>query len=162
MKLSNRSAKEKLKLDQMMRVLFRLSKRLTIQLINGLFDEHFSNEEVVSIHYGNSEFVMDKYDSIVGDLFLKLVTARGTFQYHVEFQTLNDQSMAIRMFRYGFEKAVELASGTEDGKGSKGTPLLAFPRQIVIFLEENEAVGDELAFRLLLPDGLETINKPRR
>ncbi|XID93437.1 hypothetical protein ACF3MZ_02570 [Paenibacillaceae bacterium WGS1546] len=157
MKLSDRDAREKLKLDQMMRVLFRLSKRLTVQLINGLFGERFANEEVKSIHYGNAEFITDGYDRIVGDLFLKLVTARGTFHYHVEFQTLNDQSMVIRMFRYGFEKAVELASGTEDSRGRKGMPLIAFPRQIVIFLEENEAVGDELSFRLLLPDGLETV-----
>ncbi|OXS55541.1 hypothetical protein B1A99_22730 [Cohnella sp. CIP 111063] len=159
MKRSDRSVKEKLKLDQMMRVLFRLSKRLTVQLVNGLFGEQFANEEVKSIHYGNAEFIMDGYDRIVGDLFLKLVTVRGTFQYHVEFQTLNDQSMVIRMFRYGFEKAVEVAAGTDDGSGGgrNGMALLAFPRQIVIFLEENEAVGDELAFRLLLPSGVETV-----
>jgi hypothetical protein len=96
---------------------------------------------------------LDEYERIVGDLFLKLDTRRGLFQYHVEFQTLNDQSMVIRMFRYGFEKALELAEGSADN----GLPLLAFPRQIVIFLEENEAIGEELAFRMRLPDGTETV-----
>ncbi len=154
MKPSDRGNKERLKLDQMLRVLFRLSKRLTVQLVNGLFGEQFASEEVQSIHYGNSEFVTDAYDRIVGDLFLKLTTVRGTYHYHVELQTLNDQSMIIRMFRYGFEKAVELAVGVEEDNEPQ---LLAFPRQIVIFLEENEAIGDELAFRLRLPNGSETV-----
>lgn len=153
MKVTDRRKKEKLKLDQMMRVLFRLSKRLTVQLISGLFGEQFTTEDVKSIHYGNAEFILDEYERIVGDLFLKLDTRRGLFQYHVEFQMLNDQSMVIRMFRYGFEKALELATGSEDN----GLPLLAFPRQIVIFLEENEAIGEELAFRMRLPDGTETV-----
>ncbi len=153
MKLSDRRKKEKLKLDQMMRVLFRLSKRLTVQLINGLFVERFATGDVKAIHYGNAEFILDEYERIVGDLFLKLDTRRGLFHYHVEFQTLNDQSMVIRMFRYGFEKALELAAGREDN----GLPLLAFPKQIVIFLEENEAIGEELAFRMRLPDGTETV-----
>ncbi|XID95100.1 hypothetical protein ACF3MZ_11540 [Paenibacillaceae bacterium WGS1546] len=40
-----------------------------------------------------------------------LLRFAAPFHYHVEFQTLNGQSMVIRMFRYGFEKAVELAAG---------------------------------------------------
>jgi hypothetical protein len=46
MKVTDRRKKEKLKLDQMMRVLFRLSKRLTVQLISGLFGEQFATEDV--------------------------------------------------------------------------------------------------------------------
>ncbi|MFC5401420.1 Rpn family recombination-promoting nuclease/putative transposase [Cohnella soli] len=153
MKATDRRKKEKLKLDQMMRVLFRLSKRLTIQLINGLFGENFASSDVEAIHYGNAEFVLDEYERIIGDLFMKLDTLRGPVHYHVEFQTLNDQSMVIRMFRYGFEKALEVSAG----EAEDGVPLVIFPKQIVIFLEENEAISDELLFRMRMPDGTETV-----
>lgn len=155
MKATDRRKKEKLKLDQMMRVLFRLSKRQTVQLINGLFGESFASADVKAIYYGNAEFISDEYERIVGDLFMKLDTRRGSVHYHVEFQTLNDQSMVIRMFRYGFEKALELAAGDAED----GVPLVIFPKQIVIFLEENEAIGDELLFRMRMPDGGETVYK---
>ncbi|WP_372634885.1 hypothetical protein [Cohnella sp.] len=154
MKTKDRQEKERLKLDQMMSVLFRLSKRLRLQLINGLFGESFTGAEVKAIHYSNSKFVdSDEFNRIIGDLFMKLDTVRGAFHYHVEFQTLNDRSMVIRMFRYGFEKALELAGG----KAEDGVQLVAFPKQIVIFLEENKAIGDELRFRMRLPDGTETM-----
>jgi len=58
--------------------------------------------------------------------------------------------MAIRMFRYGFEKAVEIA-----GDESNEEIILYYPKQLVIFLEENKNVKDELYFRLRLPDGQE-------
>ncbi|MFC5404516.1 Rpn family recombination-promoting nuclease/putative transposase [Cohnella soli] len=155
MKATDRRKKEKLKLDQMMRVLFRLSKRLTVQLINGLFGESFADTDVKAIHYGNAEFISDEYERIVGDLFMKLDTRLGPVHYHVEFQTMNDQSMVIRMFRYGFEKALEVAAG----EAEDGVPLVIFPKQIVIFLEENEAIGDELLFRMRMPDGTEMVYK---
>ncbi len=149
----NRHEKGRLKLDQMMSVLFRLSKRLRLQLINGLFGEHFAITDVKTIHYGNAKFDSDVYNRIIGDLFMKLRTNRGAFHYHVEFQTLNDRTMIIRMFRYGFEKALELA----EGEAEDGVQLIVFPKQIVIFLEENKAIGDELSFRIRLPDGTETM-----
>jgi len=145
--------KERLKLDQMMSVLFRLSKQLQLQLLNGLFDENFTRADVKSIHYGNAKFDSDDYNRIIGDLFMKLDTIRGVFHYHVEFQTLNSRSMVIRMFRYGFEKALELA----EGKAEDGVQLVAFPKQLVIFLEQNKAIGDELRVRLRLPDETETM-----
>ena len=99
---------EKLKLDQVMKVLFKLSKKVTLNMINRLFDENFTSEEVV-IQYENSEFIQDDFDRIIGDIFITIKKNRQEFRYHIEFQTLNDSSMVIRMFRYGFEKAVEVA-----------------------------------------------------
>jgi len=138
----------KLKLDQIMRVLFRLSKQTTLNMINRLFDEGFTSEEV-EVHYGNSEFIQDNYDRIMGDLFIALRKSKQVFRYHIEFQTLNDSSMVIRMFRYGFEKAIELA-GSKDADQSI---ILEFPRQLVIFLEENKKIQDPLTMMLRLPNG---------
>ncbi|MDI6602228.1 MAG: hypothetical protein QME46_10720, partial [Thermoanaerobacteraceae bacterium] len=83
-------------------------------------------------------------------LFINVYTKEHVYRYHVEFQTLNDTSMVIRMFRYGFEKAKEISdvSGEEEIK-------LEFPKQLVIFLEENENISDHLSMTLVLPDGQE-------
>ncbi len=35
--------------------------------------------------------------------------------------------------------------------------MIVFPKQIVIFLEENNAIGDELSFRIRLPGGTEVM-----
>jgi hypothetical protein len=67
----------------------------------------------------------------------------------IALKVKNDTSMVIRMFRYGFEKAVEL-SGTAD---TNPHIILEFPRQLVIFLEENDNIEDALTISLRLPSG---------
>jgi len=147
--MSKDVAKEKIKLDQMMKVLFKLSKRVMVNLLNALFNEDYDYTKV-SIEYSNSEFVDDDFDRLYGDIFITVRTENKSFSYHIEFQTLNDNSMAIRMFRYGFEKAVERA-----GDSTNEEITLYYPKQLVIFLEENKNVKDELYFKLRLPDGQE-------
>ncbi|TZE80254.1 hypothetical protein [Calorimonas adulescens] len=110
-----------------MKVLFKLSKKVTINLLNALFDEKFVSNEV-TIEYSNSEFIDDDYERIIGDLFINVYTKDHVYRYHIEFQTLNDASMVIRMFRYGFEKAKEI-SGVSEYKEIR----LEFPKQLVIF-----------------------------
>jgi len=157
--------KEQLKLDQMLRLLFKLSKRSTIDLINGLFGDSFKYEDVLALHYSNVEMIADDLSRLVGDFHVKLITTTGTCRFHVEFQTLNDQTMAIRMFRYGFDMALEEAAATEEAANEKQDassrearlPLIAFPRQVVLFLEENDAIGEAVAFRLRLPDEQEIV-----
>lgn len=144
--MSKDITKEKIKLDQMMKVLFKLSKKVMINLLNGLFDENYDYKKV-SMEYSNSEFVDDDFERLYGDVFITIRTDNKSFSYHIEFQTLNDNSMAIRMFRYGFEKAVEKC-GDEVGDEM----ILHYPRQLVIFLEENKNIKDELYFKLRLPD----------
>lgn len=143
--MSKIATKEKIKLDQIMKVLFKLSKKVMINLLNGLFDENYDYRKV-SIEYSNSEFVDDDFERLFGDMFITVRANESTFSYHIEFQTLNDNSMAIRMFRYGFEKAVERAGYEENEEIT-----LFYPKQLVIFLEENKNIKDEIYFKLRLP-----------
>jgi len=139
-------SKEKIKLDQMMKVLFKLSKKVMVNLLNGLFNEDYDYNKV-SLEYSNSEFIDDDFGRLYGDVFITIRTDNKSFSYHIEFQTLNDNSMAIRMFRYGFEKAVE-----QCGDDINTETILYYPKQLVIFLEENKNIRDELYFKLKLPD----------
>ncbi|MDP4180660.1 MAG: hypothetical protein Q8942_06180 [Bacillota bacterium] len=141
--------KEKVKLDQLMKVMFKLSKKVTINLLNGLFEENY-NPRDVTIQYTNNEFVLDSLEKIYGDMFIRVQSKSKVITYHIEFQTQNDKYMSVRMFRYGFEKATETFNdcGQEEIK-------LDFPKQLVIFLEENSNIKDSISFILKMPDGSE-------
>ncbi len=107
-----RPRRERIKLDKIMQVLFKLSKHLTSE---------------VEVIYCNSEFVSSDFERIIGDLFITIASKHKTNHYHLEFQTLNDQTMVIRMFRYGLEKALEHARLTDIFMNESHTkPILIF------------------------------------
>lgn len=140
---------KRIKLDQIMKVLFRLSDRLTIELINYLFDEQFT-VETATIHETNTESFDDGYDRIIADLCVVVTTNRQTYRYHIEFQTNNDTLMAVRMFRYGFESAMNQLKVESH---HEVPPLIKFPRQLVIYIEKNRNIRDQLSLNLQLPNG---------
>ncbi|WP_135548253.1 RpnC/YadD family protein [Paenibacillus cymbidii] len=138
-----------IRLDQAMRQLFRLSRKVTLRLLNGLFDETFAEAEVTDIHYEDNRFTTREGQQLQGDLFLAVQTHDRIYRYHVEFQTLHDRTMAIRMFRYGMEKALQAPHSAE-------TELtLEYPAQRVIVLEENGNIPDSLSLLLKFGDGLQ-------
>lgn len=139
--------KEKIKLDQMMKIMFKLSKKVTVNLLNALFDEDYDYKKV-NISYGNSEFLLDNLKKIQADMFITVQSEKRSVNYHIEFQTQNDKAMAIRMFRYGFEKALELVCNQEGEE-----IILDFPKQLVIYLEENQNIKDVIVLKIRKPDG---------
>ena len=96
------------KLDEILKSLFTVSKKVLIKMMNSIFKENF-DEENTEITFENNEFIVQEYDIIRGDLFLRLSKDSKPYHYHIELQTKNDSSMIIRMFEYGFNKAKELA-----------------------------------------------------
>lgn len=139
--------KEKIKLDQMMKIMFKLSKKVTVNLLNALFDENYDYKKV-KIEYGNGEFLLNNLKRIQADMFITVQSEKRSVNYHIEFQTQNDKAMAIRMFRYGFEKALELACNQEGEE-----IILDFPKQLVIYLEENQNIKDVIVLQIRKPDG---------
>ena len=98
---------EKVKLDEILKFLFNSSEKVLVKLLNSIFDEDF-NEDEVSVTITNSEFVEDTLEILRGDMFFKIFDkSNDDFEkhktnYHLEFQTKNDNTMIIRMFEYGF------------------------------------------------------------
>ncbi|MBZ9633429.1 hypothetical protein [Clostridium sp. FP1] len=141
--------KEHVKLDEVLKSLFSTSHKVLLEFLNSIFDENYCSEEV-EILVGNGEFSLENsnYDFIRGDLFLNLLTNKETSaNYHIEFQTKNDTTMAIRMFEYGFNKARELSNTNKN--------VFYFPKQLVIFVEENSNIEDELKLKIVFPNGKE-------
>ena len=110
---------EKVKLDEILKFLFNSSEKVLVKLLNSMFDENFKEDEV-SVTITNSEFVEDTLEILRGDMFFKIFDkANKDFEkhkmnYHLEFQTKNDNTMIIRMFEYGFRKGKENANEGKD------------------------------------------------
>lgn len=107
----------RVKLDEVLKSLFNVSKKVLIEMMNSLFHENYDIDST-EITFQNNEFVTDDYDIIRGDLFLKISNNNKPYHYHIELQTKNDKTMVIRMFEYGFKKAKELSRCEADNKES--------------------------------------------
>ncbi|WP_270940583.1 hypothetical protein [Romboutsia lituseburensis] len=63
------NSKEKVKLDEVLKFLFSTSHKVLINLLNGIFNETF-NEDEVDLTVSNNEFIEDTLGVIRGDMFL--------------------------------------------------------------------------------------------
>lgn len=137
---------EKVKLDEVLKFLFSTSKKVLVNLLNGIFEENFNSDEV-QLSVSNNEFIMDTFDMLRGDVFFDILNNEyEKVSYHLEFQTRNDSTMVIRMFEYGLKKDKEQAGNKDNFK------TIYFPKQKVIFFEENKNIDDIIKLRILLPD----------
>lgn len=141
--------KEKVKLDEVLKFLFSTSKNVLIKLLNGVFDESFKLDEV-NITVSNNEFIEDDLGVLRGDMFFDITKCNDyKISYHIEFQTKNDNTMVVRMFEYGFKKGKE--QSFDDGE----IRTIYFPKQKVIFFEENKNIKDKLQLKIVFPSGVD-------
>lgn len=146
-----KNTKEKVKLDEILKFLFSTSNKVLINLLNAIFDEDFKEDEV-DLTVSNNEFIEDTLGVIRGDMFFDILKKdNNKVSYHLEFQTKNDNTMVVRMFEYGFKK------GKESSKVDDTIKTIYFPKQKVIFFEENKNIGDLLNLKIVFPDNKEVI-----
>ena len=141
---------EPVKLDVILKYLFSMSDRVLINLLNGVFNENFREDEV-TISKNDSEFIDHNMNVIRGDMFIGLNKKRAN--YHIEFQTRNDSTMIIRMFEYGFQ------SVRDEVEHEDNITTIYMPKQKVIFFEENRNIEDILKMRIVLQDSTEIVYK---
>ena len=154
MNTNNNPSKARVKLDEIVKSLFTVSRKVLILLMNGLFNENYDIEST-EITIGNNEFISNNFDTITGDLFVKILEEnKKPFHYHIEIQTKNDTTMVIRAFEYAFQKAKEL-SKYEYSNSNNDEIVIIIPKQIVIFIEQNNRIKDELKMKIIFPDGKE-------
>ncbi|MGQ9824746.1 MAG: DUF4351 domain-containing protein [Desulfotomaculales bacterium] len=135
-----------IKMDELIKRLFHLSKKPLLNVLNALYDDNLA--ETAQVSYGSTEFIRDDLVKSTADMFIEVSSDKTTYRYHIEFQTTYDKNIIIRMFRYGFEKAKELLDLSDLTK-----PLeMEFPDPRVIFIEENEKIPDVLQLRIKIPN----------
>ena len=141
--------RESVKLDEIMRLLFDMSKETLVNMLNGLFGETF-DPAAVDITKDNAKFVNEQLEIIEGDLFLRVIEPGvPPHLFHIEFQTGEDDTMAIRVLRYDINKAAEnqLLSGNKDEF------ILYMPQSLVIHIEAHQSIPDEYKAVIVFADG---------
>lgn len=113
---------------------------LAVPLINEVF--HTSYPEDVKITQLRNEH-QQKDGEIITDSCLLI----GKKMYHIECQSTDDTTMAIRMIEYDFAIAVENAE--KQGQRYR----IEFPRSCVLFLRSSGNTPDYLEADVIFPDG---------
>lgn len=134
----NNVNRPKVKADEALKKLFSLSKRPTLDLLNGLFNEQFK-PETTEIFPKNTEYVSADLSVIFADWLMTVQEGDVSKQFHIEFQITNPASMIVRMFEYGFHAARDSSLTT----GQKVT--LRYPRQLVLYLERDQSVAEDIS-----------------
>jgi hypothetical protein len=81
-------------------------------------------------------------------MYIRVVDKENIYEYEIEFQTIYEDSMAIRMFRYGFERAVKIADYSSIKEGRLKIKL---PEPYLIVLEEDKNVQENIFLEIEIP-----------
>ena len=79
--MSKEGDENRVKLDEVLKSLFNVSKKVLIEMMNSLFHENYDIDST-EITFENNEFVTDDYDKIRGYLFLKISNDKKPYHYH--------------------------------------------------------------------------------
>ena len=126
--------------DDVFRTMLEKMTQLVIPLINEVFHTSYrEDEEIVQLR--NEQQLEDR--EIITDARLRIRDK----VYHIECQSTDDVTMAIRMVEYDFEIALE--SGWRIGRKYH----IEFPRSCVVYLRHGKNTPDFLEVEMVLPDG---------
>ena len=126
--------------DDVFRTIVEKMTYLVVPLINEVFHTSYP-EDVKIVHLRNEHQLED------GELITDAQFLIGDKVYHIECQSTDDTTMAIRMFEYDF--AIAMESRWRAGRKF----YVEFPRSCVIYLRSTKNTPDVEEVELLLPDG---------
>ena len=126
--------------DDVFRTMIEKMPYLAVPLINEVF--HTSYPQDVPIIQLRNEHRQENGE-IITDSCLKI----GDKLYHIECQSTDDTTMAIRMIEYDFSIAVENAH--KQGRRYR----MDFPRSCVLYLRSGNNMPDFLGVEMALADG---------
>ncbi|KZL88577.1 hypothetical protein [Clostridium magnum] len=144
--------KFQLQMDKILKRLFTLKNTTPIiDFLNAAYNDNISYE--AKLYYADKEInnynkKISRYISFYADMYIKVIDGEKIYEYEIEFQTVYENSMAIRMFRYGFERAVKFAdySSIKEGKIK-----IKLPEPYLIVLEENKDIPDDIYLEIEIP-----------
>ena len=126
--------------DDVFRTMLEKMTQLVIPLINEVFHTSYrEDEEIVQLR--NEQQLEDR--EIITDARLRIRDK----VYHIECQSTDEVTMAIRMVEYDFEIALE--SGWRIGRKYH----IEFPKSCVVYLRHGKNTPDVLEVEMVLPDG---------
>ena len=126
--------------DDVFRTMVQKMPQLLIPLINEVFQTDYSQHEKFKQLRNEHE---EEFGKIITD---SIILIRNK-TYHIECQSVDDTTMAIRMVEYDFAIALEQVS--KSGRIYE----MNFPESCVLYLRCSNATPDELNVKVNLPNG---------
>lgn len=142
-----------LQMDKIMKRLFMLeNKGPIIDFLNAIYGDNIGYD--AKFTYGNREINnisegVSKYISYYADMFIKVEDKEKIYEYALEFQTVFENDMAIRIFRYSFEKAARNIINLK----LKNYTEITLPEPYLIVLEEEKDLEDYITLKINVPKG---------
>ena len=140
-----------IQLDKIMKRLFTIqNKKPIIDFLNAIYNDNLSDDTIIT--YLNNEittqdsFEKTIFESLYSDIRIKANDNSREFQYSIEFQTKEDKSIAIRLFKYSFNLAIQ------DIQKYENKIVINLPKPYVIVLEESRDVPDKYEFIMRLDE----------
>jgi hypothetical protein len=142
--------RERIRLDETVKLLFEVSKDLLVKTLNALFHENFDPDSV-EVDKTATEYPTNDLDIIRADLFIKITEDKPN-HFHIEVETEPNDKIAVRAFEYDIIKAISNWR-LESKPGDK--PVLFMPKSLVIHIEGGSVVPQDChSVELVLADGI--------
>lgn len=148
----NKSEKNHIQMDKILKRLFTLKNtKPIIDFLNSAYKDNISYG--AKLYYADKEINnfekhKNRYISFYADMYIEVVDRENIYEYEIEFQTIYEDSMAIRMFRYGFERAVKIADYSSI---KEGRIKIKLPEPYLIVLEEDKNVPENIFLEIEVP-----------
>lgn len=126
--------------DDVFRTMMEKMTFLVVPLINDVFHTSYpADVEIVQLR--------NEYQRVDGEIIMDSRLLIGNRIYHIECQSTDDRTMAVRMIEYDFATAVEFAR--KQGRRYR----MEFPRSCVLYLRNSRNTPDFLEVDVVFPDG---------
>ena len=126
--------------DDVFRTMVQKMPKLLIPLINEVFQTDYSEEE-------SFEQYRNEHEEIFGKVVTDSIIVIRNKTYHIECQSVDDSTMAIRMVEYDF--AIALEQSVRSGRMYE----MDFPESCVLYLRNSKNTPDVLQVKVNLPGG---------
>ena len=128
--------------DDVFRTMAQKMPQLIIPIINEAFNTKYSMDEHIDQLRNEHE---EKTGKIITD---SIFVIKGK-TYHIECQSSDDKTMAIRMIEYDFSIALESQKKSENDDRMYE---VALPQSCVLYIRNDEKVPDILKVKVILPN----------
>ena len=126
--------------DDVFRTMVQKMPQLLIPLINEVFQTDYSEEE-------NFEQYRNEHEEAFGKVVTDSIIVIRNKTYHIECQSVDDSTMAIRMVEYDF--AIALEQSVRNGRMYE----MDFPESCVLYLRSSKNTPDVLQVKVNIPGG---------
>lgn len=125
--------------DDVFRTMVQKMPKLLIPLINEVFHTDYSEKEIF-------KQLRNEYEEESGKIISDSIIVIRNKTYHIECQSVDDTTMAMRMIEYDFAIALEQVSKT--GRIYE----MNFPESCVLYLRCSSATPNKLQVKVILPN----------